>query len=313
MHDLVGLRGHVEIELIDDHGNVVEYSFKNSVRDALREAVAAAIAQQSSNFPTQIQISDGCGYIRQQVDSSTQDSTLSLNNSTQQKISQYVNVSDGGSHSAWRAVLLWMKRIGTPAGTLSIELRSQSGGMTTGAGFAITNGVSASISAMSLPTTFGWVPFWFGPSSLPVRTSYTNIILSSSGYTYSGGVTEVQVGTDASSPDGVTGLAAIYDGSSWTGVSPSTTTIFRMVALASSELTAVPAITTSVTKTISGRSRQNKIAARLLATFAKSEANDYIAAAGLLTDQGTLCAIANMGFQKKNTQIMNVYWVIEVE
>lgn len=313
MHDLVGLRGHVEIELIDDHGNVVEYSFKNSVRDALREAVAAAIAQQSSNFPTQIQISDGCGHIRQQVASSTQDSTLSLNNSAQQKISQYVNVSDGGSHSAWRAVLLWMKRIGTPAGTLSIELRSQSGSMTSGAGFAITNGVSASISAMSLPTTLGWVPFWFGPSSLPVRTSFTNIILSSSGYTYSGGVTEVQVGTDASSPDGVTGLAATYDGSSWTGVSPSTTTIFRMVALASSELTAVPAITTSVTKTISGRSRQNKIAARLLATFAKSEANDYIAAAGLLTDQGTLCAIANMGFQKKNTQIMNVYWVIEVE
>lgn len=313
MHDVFSLRGHVMIELLDDQGERQEYHFKNGVRDALREAVASAIAQQSTSFPTQIQIADGCGYIRQQIASSTQDATLSLNSTTQQKIAQYVAVSDGGSHAYYRGVLLWLKRIGTPAGTLSIELRTQSGGMPSGAGAAVTGGVSQSVSAISLSTSFGWVPFWFGPASLPVRSSFVNIILSSSGYTYSAGVTEVVLGTDASSPDGTTGLASIYNGSSWSAVSPNTAGIFRMIAAATSDLTSVPGITTSVTKTISGRSKQNKIAARLLASFAKSEANDYIASAGLLTDSGVLCAIANMGFQKLNTQILNVYWIIEVE
>lgn len=327
MHDRVGIKGTVVAELIDESGQTTIHTFRNSVRDALREAIASSIAQESASYPDKIAVGNGSAEIRGYRGAADQDSQISLGDTGQVQLAQmyYANYASYPGGDLGRGVYLYLKRVGALGGTLTVELQTNSSGLPNGT--PITGGTSAGVSTSVLGTSYSWIPFWFSAQTPPSFGSsilhYYHIVLKSSGYTYSLGVNEIIWGTDTSSPGTTTSreLMSKYNGSAWSTVSPSTGACFRIINMATAFQTGVSGVdgtasggtTGTLTKTITGRSKQNKIAARLMATFAKSEFNDYIHQVGLLDANGVLCAIANTLFYKTNTQVLNIYWVLEVE
>src|SRR5690606_7422898 len=103
----------------------------------------------------------------------------------------------GGSATGYPSnVALPLKRVGTSAGTLTAKILVGSSVST--ATLLLT---SEPVNINDIPTSdFAWIRFEFAASASYSTNSVTWIVLESSGYTYNNGTSEVQWGTDDSSP-----------------------------------------------------------------------------------------------------------------
>jgi hypothetical protein len=125
-------------------------------------------------------------------------------------------------------VRLWLKKIGAPAGNLVASIFSDNG-----AGLpSATLGDSDNVLATTPAVVYGWIEFHFAtPVNLEPNTKY-HLVLSAAGYTYNSGVTEVDWGTDASSPR-TTGYFTTYNGgtTTWTAHGTNQTAAYQVHAL----------------------------------------------------------------------------------
>jgi hypothetical protein len=125
-------------------------------------------------------------------------------------------------------VRLWLKKIGAPAGNLVASIFSDNG-----AGLpSATLGDSDNVLATTPAVAYGWVVFDFATAvNLEPNTKY-HLVLSAAGYTYNSGVTEVDWGTDASSPR-TTGYFTTYNGgtTTWTAHGTNQTAAYQVHAV----------------------------------------------------------------------------------
>lgn len=123
-------------------------------------------------------------------------------------------------------VRLWLKRVGTPAGTLNVTLYSDSSGLP---GSAITNGTSATVSAgtAGLGTAYAWIDFTYTTDPILQENTNYHIVLEATGYTYGDGATEVCWGVDQSTPH-TTSYFTTYNNSAWSAYGSNSTAAYQV-------------------------------------------------------------------------------------
>ena len=111
-------------------------------------------------------------------------------------------------------VKLWLKKVGTPAGTDTITLVIQTNSSGVPSGTAVTNGTSVAVDISdTLTTSYAWVTFTFTTNpSLTAGTQY-HLVLQGA---FTIGVNYVQWGTDNFDVIYPDGTMAVYDGTTWT-------------------------------------------------------------------------------------------------
>lgn len=125
-------------------------------------------------------------------------------------------------------ISLYLKKTGSPAGYLQASIYSDDGSSLPDA--VVTNGASDGVTMASLSTSYGWVDFDFDMNARPeldASTSY-HIVLTSSGYTYTDGTTEVIWGCDQLTPHYSSGEGETYDGMTWTDIATATDFDFKI-------------------------------------------------------------------------------------
>lgn len=291
---------YVVFELADGR----QFKFKNTVTDSFRKAVASLLADQSTGVPSTIKLGTGAmtGYAL-----SNWVSSQTVLGPSYSEVAQGFQVSAAGPVNS---ALLYLTRVGTSAGTLSVEIQTNNAGEPSGT--PVTNGVSDSVQIDSLETNAdngGWVRFEF-PEPLPELSASTqyHLVLKTSGYTYALGTSEVRWCHDASSPTYANG--ELYG--NWSGwVALGYDGIFRIVRQTDGLMTDLVEILASAD--LVSKSKYNAVTARLLSTFAAADAADYICEVGLYDDLGNLLAISNVAFDKSALNSgVSVYWLIEV-
>lgn len=204
-------------------------------------------------------------------------------------------------------VLLYMRRIGSSTGDLTLQIQGNTGGLPNGT----VLGTSTTVPVNGLPLSLDWVVFEF-PTHVPVVSgTIYHIVLSGSGYTYVSTVTEVNWGADQSSPGYASGDAETYNGATWSAVSPAADFIFRIVAeYSSSRSTLLDELDRNA---ISSGTNPSPAQARLVAVFAGTEADDRVAEVGLFdaASGGNLLCSASVDMNKGSRQV-TAYWIIEV-
>jgi hypothetical protein len=84
------------------------------------------------------------------------------------KLSQGIQIS---SVDTAQSVKLWLKKVGSPTGNLTVKIQTDNAGSPSGT--TITNGTSNTVAASSLATSYGWITFTFStPPSLSAGTQY---------------------------------------------------------------------------------------------------------------------------------------------
>ena len=307
LHGAFGIKGSVLLELVDPDGNIVESKIFNNINDNLRSAVASVLAAQATNTPQYIAVGTGAR-TNQLYATSNVDAAAVLGVAGQDMLAQ--ETIDSGAAGRTAYILLWMKRLGTSAGSLSVEIQTNAAGLPSNT--ALTNGISSTVPINGLGLTYDWVKFDFTtPPTLTINTVY-HVVLKSSGYVYSAGVTEVSWGVDTTSPTYAGGDFEKATGTTWSAYSPAADGAFRMVTQTDSLYTTINGELSR--KLISSRSKQSTTIARLLASFPAGTATDYIGHVGLfdLVSAGTLFAIGTTRLNKLANQTLNVYWLLEV-
>lgn len=261
-------------------------------------------------FPKPTHIAVGTGSIAFYDDSNVDTDVELKSTGADQQLAQTVASADLPSARSIKSIKLWLKRIGSSTGTLTVEIHPDSAGQPSGT--AITNGTSQSVSFNSLTTSYTWIEFTFTTSpSLTASTKY-HLVLKSSGYTYSSAVTEVNWGVDQSAPGYTGGEFHTYNGTTWTTRAPAADAAFRLIAdpLASFTVLEDELDRNALTSAL----LQGSTKARLLANFTPSEANDHLGEVGLLTAAagGTLIAVSYISLEKTSVEALNIYWIITV-
>jgi len=293
------------VESLDDEGNVIaEDVFKNTISVAGYTALASLMG--SIDGATSLNyIKVATGGLEENA-STTQDTDKALKSSgADSKLAQQITAT--GTRSVKR-VLLWMKRVGSGAGTLSLSIQTDAAGLPSGT--PITDGTATAVNFNTLGTTYDWIVFEFAtPPSLNISTVY-HLVLESSGYTYSAGVLEAVLGIDQSSPGYTGGELETYDGATWTTHSPAADACFRVAVVAINSYSDGTATTKSITSR-SASSQVGFVQLRLIALFANADAVDYLTQAFLLAG-ATIVAYTTIGYRKSASRGVNVYWLIKV-
>lgn len=109
------------------------------------------------------------------------------------------------------SVRLWLKKVGSPTGNLTVKIQTNSAGSPSGT--TVTNGTSATVAASTLATSYGWIEFAFSTNpSLTGSTTYWLVLETTDSNSASH---YVQWGADGSSPGYASGEMKSYDGSVW--------------------------------------------------------------------------------------------------
>lgn len=132
---------------------------------------------------------------------------LELLSEAKPKLSQGFQVS--GDQQIAR-VQLWMKKVGSPTGNLTVRIQTNNSGDPSGTD--VTNGESIAVDASTLSTSYGYIDFDFSAAEVSDATPY-HIVLES---TVSESDTDYVVwGTDSSTPSYTNGEMKSYNGASW--------------------------------------------------------------------------------------------------
>ena len=84
------------------------------------------------------------------------------------KLAQGFQIS---ASSTVQSVRLWLKKVGSPTGNLTVKIQTNNAGNPSGT--TVTNGTSGTIAASSLSTSYDWITFTFStPPSLNAATQY---------------------------------------------------------------------------------------------------------------------------------------------
>ena len=122
-----------------------------------------------------------------------------------QYLAQGFQVSGADSSGS---VKLWLKKVGTPTGNLTVKIYDDSGGDPNA---LVTNGTSDTVAASSLSTSYGWTTFTFStPPSLSGSTQYHLRLETADSYNMAN---YVVWGGDSSSPAYASGELKGYAGS----------------------------------------------------------------------------------------------------
>lgn len=303
---LKAVRGALVIEKIDVRTGKRAYEvYKNLMTIGHQQNYASFLAGVTQTPPSHIALGTGSD---QEYATSNQDTDKALTSSgADEQLAQGFKVS---ATYTINSVYLWMKRIGTSPGELTLTIQTNAAGLPSGS--SVTGGTSSTKAINGLETTYDWVRFAFpGSPSLVSATQY-HLVLSSANYTYSAAVTEVIWGTDESAPAYADGVLETFDGATWTAHSPAADGVFRVNPNVTAAFNTV--LGELDRNVISSALLQNPTTARLLGNFLASEAVDRLGAAGVFQAAvgGTLLATVNIDIKKTNNQILNVYWILSV-
>lgn len=121
-------------------------------------------------------------------------------------------------------VRLWLKRVGSPTGNLTVKIETDSGGEPSGT--TVTNGTSNTVAASSLSTGYGWIEFDFAtPPSLTGSTQYHSVLETTDSYDE---FDYVVWGADSSAPGYASGEMKSKSSGVWS--SESADAIFEVLA-----------------------------------------------------------------------------------
>lgn len=135
----------------------------------------------------------------------------STDSSVNDKLAQSFKIT---SASTIGSIKLWLRKIGTPTGNLTVNIYADSAGSP---GSLVTNGTSQTLAASKLATLYDYFEFKFStPPSLSANTTYWIVLettdsASSSNY--------VRWGTDKSNPGYLDGELKVYASSAWSAIS----------------------------------------------------------------------------------------------
>jgi hypothetical protein len=137
-------------------------------------------------------------------------------------------------------------------------------------------------------------------------------VLRSASYTYASGVTEVNLGTDNTSPGYTGGGLATWNGTVWSTKAGPHDAIFRIIAKPDLNYTTIIGETTR--QQLTSKTLQGANTARLLANFTAAQGIGRHGMVGLFNaaSGGTMSAAANIDFSKTSSQVLSVYWLITV-
>ncbi len=303
--ELLTLKGEVILQIIDhETGHQRWHRAFNALTNQIKTNVASFLTGGTTNQPNYIAVGTGiaAGYA-----SSNQDTDKKLTSSgADQQLGQGFKISAAYNISH---VHLWIKRVGTSVGTLRIEIQTDAAGLPSGT--VVANGTSDNVSINGVTLAYQWVKFSFPVAfSLSAATQY-HIVLKSTGYTFSSGVTEVIWGVDQSAPSYADGQVTTYDGTTWTNATAADA-CFRIITQTDSSYTAL--LGELDRNIMSSRTNPSTNVARLLASFSATEAVEHWGHMALHAGAagGTCQAIINLDLDKTNQMTINCYWVITV-
>jgi hypothetical protein len=310
------IQGHIVLTLQEERpsGLVVvrRQAVGNSILNTFRSSFAQWLASTAAVTPPNY-IGVGRGSATE-YHSTNQDGYVTLDLTSQQQLAQGFQVS--GSVKVHR-VSLFMMRQGYPTGTAWVEIQTDSAGDPSGS--PIASGVSQGVNILAIPSVPGWQNFEFTtPPSLAASTPY-HLVLKAASYSYQSGADQINWGCDRTSPTYAHGVMKAYDGSSWSGVSPVSAAIFSVVQANEASITAL------AQPVLYDGANQARVAdyslvqglynARKTVIFRTNEANDIIREIGLFdaANNGALWARAIVDVNKTSTQILTVYWTINIQ
>jgi hypothetical protein len=147
--------------------------------------------------------------------SSTDDAEFEVTTSavtTSDKLAQSFQISTASTVSE---VDLWLKKIGSPTGNMTVEIQTDSAGEPSGT--AVTNGTSNTVSASTLTTSFGDITFSFASNpSLASGTTYWIVLTTADSQS---NTNYVVWGADTSTPGYADGAMFGEDASTWGALS----------------------------------------------------------------------------------------------
>jgi hypothetical protein len=115
-------------------------------------------------------------------------------------------------------ISLWLKKVLVPTGTLTVSIQTDAAGLPSGTN--VTNGVSTTVTATDLSTSYGWINFFFFiPPSLTAATQYHMVLKRS---VADDATNYVIWGADASAPGYAEGTGEVYKLSTTTWSSEAT-------------------------------------------------------------------------------------------
>jgi hypothetical protein len=110
-----------------------------------------------------------------------------------------------------KTVNLWLKKVGSPTGNLTVEIQGDSGGSPDGT--AITYGTSDAVAASTLTTSYGWITFTFtSQPTLSAATTYWIVLKTTDSVSE---VDYVVWGADGSTPGFTDGEMKAYASAAW--------------------------------------------------------------------------------------------------
>jgi len=288
-------RGWVDVELEAESGEKRTLQFHNAVSDNMAAAAASALAQQSAGVPTTIRLGTGA---LANVDDGGVDSFIALDS----PLAQYFTQGESGAISLGY-VLLGLKRVGTASATLTVKLYTAAGVI------ALDESTPVALNGLS-STAFRWAKFDF-PTPVALNPGAYRIELSSSGYTYSAGVLEVQWAYDSDNPYSG-GNLVYWDGGAWQPVNANTNIdgMFRAVIQTHDQMATLVGNIQSAQ--IDGYSKSGRYLARFLSIFGTASSAIYVGHVALEDSDGNLLAIAMVNIDKQPTEVLRIYWTIEV-
>lgn len=131
---------------------------------------------------------------------------------TNDKLAQSFEISTASTVSE---VDLWLKKVGSPTGNLTVEIQTDSAGEPSGT--AITNGTSNTVSASTLTTSFADITFSFASNpSLASGTTYWIVLTTADSQS---NTNYVVWGADTSTPSYADGEMLGEDASTWSALS----------------------------------------------------------------------------------------------
>lgn len=159
---------------------------------------------------------------------STSDMDVTITNSaisSNDKLAQGFQIS---SANTVEKVRLWLKKVGSPSGNLTVKIQTNNAGNPSGT--TVTNGTSATVAASSLSTSLGWIEFTFStPPSLSASTQYHIVLETSDSQS---DVNHVVWGSDYTSPGYASGVMKRERSAVWSneGKVGGADAVFRVLA-----------------------------------------------------------------------------------
>lgn len=133
-------------------------------------------------------------------------------------VTSYDRLAQGfqiASSTTVQSVRLWLKKVGSPSGNLTVKIETDSSGDPSGT--PVTDGTSDTVAVSSLAASYGWIDFTFSTApSLSASTQY-HIVLETTGT--QSNTNYVEWGADSSSPSYADGEMKSEASSVWSAQS----------------------------------------------------------------------------------------------